>query len=151
MKQSAGILLYKKEHGKLLVFLVHPGGPFWKNKDAGSWSIPKGEFADDEAALDAAVREFKEETGIGLSGDFIALEPGKLKSGKKVYAWIQEQNVDASAIVSNSFEIEWPPKSGKRQSFPEVDKAGWFGIEEAIEKINAAQANFITQLQSKIA
>jgi predicted NUDIX family NTP pyrophosphohydrolase len=150
MKQSAGILVYKKHHGKLLVFLVHPGGPFWKNKDTGSWSIPKGEFTDDEKPLDAAVREFEEETGIRLAGEFLELLPVKLKSGKKIYAWANERDIDASTISSNTFEIEWPPKSGKQQSFPEVDKADWFDVDEAIQKVNPAQGNFITELQSKV-
>jgi len=146
MKQSAGILLYKRQNAQLQFLLVHPGGPFWKNKEAGSWSIPKGEFTDEESAFDAAIREFAEETGVKLDGDFIELKSVKLKSGKTVYAWALERDIDANAIVSNTFEIEWPPKSGKRVSIPEVDKAGWFGMFEALEKINPAQGNFIIQV-----
>ena len=125
------------------VFLVHPGGPFFRNKDLGAWSIPKGEFLDDEEAIDAARREFFEETGLSVDGDFIALNPVILKSGKKVYAWALEGDIDHENINSNLFEIEWPPKSGKKQSFPEIDKAAWFDLETAKHKINVAQVAFI--------
>lgn len=143
IKQSAGILLYRQTDNLLQVFLVHPGGPFFKNKDAGAWSIPKGEFLDGEEPLAAAQREFEEETGQAVDGDFIELKPVYLKSGKKVYAWAVEGDIDHEVIESNLFEIEWPPKSGKRQSFPEVDRAAWFSIDEAKEKINVAQAGLI--------
>lgn len=149
-KKSAGILLYKRVEKQLLVLLVHPGGPFWKNKDAGHWSIPKGEFSDEENAFDAAIREFEEETGTRLDGHFIELTPVKLKSGKVVYAWALEKDLDADAIVSNTFEIEWPPKSGTLKSFPEIDRAQWFTIEEAWEKINEAMRNFLLQLEEKV-
>ena len=122
LKKSAGILLYKRIRNQLFVLLVHPGGPFWKNKDKGHWSIPKGEFNDKERAFDAAIREFEEETGTQLEGSFTELSPVKLKSGKVVYAWALEKDMDANTIVSNTFEIEWPPKSGRLQSFPEIDK-----------------------------
>jgi predicted NUDIX family NTP pyrophosphohydrolase len=145
-KQSAGILLFRKNDAQLQVFLVHPGGPFFKNKDLGAWSIPKGEFLDDEDALAAAKREFFEETGMAVDGDFIPLNPVTLKSGKKVYAWALEGNIDPTKIVSNEFEIEWPPKSGKKQSFPEVDRADWFDLEEARIKINKAQESLIDHL-----
>lgn len=150
MKQSAGILLYKKVDTALAFFLVHPGGSFWKNKDLGSWSIPKGEFTNDEKAFDAAIREFEEETGVALNGDFIELNPTQLKSGKVIYAWAHERDIDADSIVSNTFEMEWPPKSGKWITIPEVDKAGWFSETEAREKINPAQAVFISEVISKI-
>lgn len=150
MKKSAGILLYKKVKDELLVLLVHPGGPYWKNKDAGSWSVPKGEFTEDEAPLDAAVREFEEETGTKPQGDFIALNPVKLKSGKLVYAWACERDLDVNSIKSNEFEIEWPPKSGILKKFPEIDKAAWFQVAEAMEKINPPQEKFITELISKL-
>lgn len=150
MKQSAGILLYRKTNAQPEFLLVHPGGPFWKNKDLGTWSIPKGEFTDDEIAFDAAIREFEEETGIGLAGDFTELNPVKLKSGKTIYAWAHERDIDAGSIISNTFEMEWPPRSGKFQSFPEVDKAGWFTAVVALEKINPAQAAFISEVVSKI-
>lgn len=146
VKQSAGILLYRKNDGQLHVFLVHPGGPFFKNKDVGAWSIPKGEFLNDEDGLAAAKREFKEETGQLVDGKFIELTPVYLKSGKKVYAWAVEGDIDHEVIESNLFEMEWPPKSGKRQSFPEVDRAAWFSIDEAKEKINAAQVGLIERL-----
>jgi predicted NUDIX family NTP pyrophosphohydrolase len=149
-KKSAGILLYRMSKEALQVFLVHPGGPYWVKKDDGAWSIPKGEFEDDEDPLAAAKREFNEETGINLYGEFIELEPVKQKSGKIVYAWAVEGNVDATTIKSNSFEIEWPPRSGKMKSFPEIDKAEWFTIIEAIQKINPAQSPLIKELQEKI-
>lgn len=147
MKQSAGILLYKTEQQQLKVLLVHPGGPFWKNKDKGSWSIPKGEFGEDEDPLTAAKREFAEETGFGISGQCLALKPVKQKSGKLVHAWAVEQDLDVTQIKSNAFEIEWPPKSGRYQSFPEIDKAQWFTVEEAGEKILPAQFGFVLELQ----
>jgi len=149
-KKSAGILLYRITNKNLEVLLVHPGGPFWKNKDAGSWSIPKGEFDDDEKPLDAAIRELKEETGIALRGDFIELTPIKQKSGKLVYAFAKEHDIDPSQIKSNEFEIEWPPKSGKKKMFPEIDKAEWFDIETSKEKINQAQVNLIAELGKKL-
>jgi len=130
--------------------LVHPGGPFWKNKDEGSWSIPKGEFADDENALDAAKREFEEETGFSCSGDFLELKSVKQKSGKMVFAWALEKDIDTSKIKSNEFEMEWPPKSGKQQRFPEIDRAQWFAADEARQKINASQSAFIDELISII-
>jgi predicted NUDIX family NTP pyrophosphohydrolase len=146
MKKSAGILLYRKNGSRLEVLLVHPGGPFWKNKDEGAWSVPKGEFNDDENALDAAKREFEEETGFSCSGNFLELSPLKQKSGKMVYAWALEKDIDTSKIKSNEFEMEWPPKSGKQQRFPEIDKAQWFAATEAKQKINASQAGFIDEL-----
>ena len=145
-KQSAGILLYRKSKSELQVFLVHPGGPFFKNKDSGAWSIPKGEFLDDEDALTAAKREFEEETGQAIDGSFVKLEPVRLKSGKIVHAWAVEGDIDHETIYSNSFEMEWPPKSGKNQSFPEIDRAGWFGEDEARMKINPAQSKLIDSL-----
>lgn len=145
-KQSAGILLYRKTAGGLQVFLVHPGGPFFKNKDAGAWSIPKGEFLDDEEPLVAAKREFAEETGQEIDGDFIQLDAVTLKSGKIVHAWAVEGDIDHETIRSNLFEMEWPPKSGKKQSFPEIDRAAWFDLNEARVKINIAQAKFIDNL-----
>ncbi len=149
MRKSAGILLYKKEEQNLLFFLVHPGGPFWKDKDAGSWTIPKGEFTDDEGALTAAKREFFEETGQRVAGDFYELKPVKQKAGKMVYAWAVEGDIDADRIVSNSFKIEWPYKSGKWITVPEVDKGGWFTAEEATRKINPAQLSFVDELAAR--
>jgi predicted NUDIX family NTP pyrophosphohydrolase len=145
-KQSAGILLYRFDKQQLQVFLVHPGGPFFRNKDDGAWSIPKGEFLDDEEALTAAKREFEEETGKSVGGNFIQLLPIIQKSGKKVFAWALEGDIDADTIFSNTFEIEWPPKSGRKQVFPEVDKAAWFDIETAKLKINQGQVELINNL-----
>ena len=150
LKKSAGILLYKIIDKQLFVLLVHPGGPFWKNKDVGHWSIPKGEFSDEENAIDAAISEFEEETGTRLGGDFIELVPVKLKSGKIVYGWALEKDIDADTVESNTFEIEWPPKSGTLKSFPEIDKAAWYTVEEALEKINVAMTDFILQLVGKV-
>lgn len=124
---------------------MHPGGPFWARKDAGAWSIPKGEF-EIEDALAAAQREFKEETGLQISGEFQALSPVTLKSGKVVYAWAVEGDLDASQVRSNFFELEWPPRSGKRMSVPEVDRGEWFVLQVGLEKINPAQAGFIREL-----
>ena len=150
MKQSAGILLYKFIDSTIYFLLVHPGGPFWKNKDLESWSIPKGEFTEEEDPLEAAKREFKEETGFDVDGDFIELEWVKLKSGKTIFAWAVEFDIDVTLVKSNEFEIEWPPKSGSLKSFPEIDKAEWFQTAEALKKINPAQADFIVQIISKI-
>jgi predicted NUDIX family NTP pyrophosphohydrolase len=146
-KRSAGILMYRHREGRIEFLLVHPGGPFWKNKDDGAWSIPKGEIADDEDALAAARREFEEEAGTPPQGDFRELDPVKQKGGKTVLAWAVEGDLDASAIRSNTFLVEWPPRSGKRVEFPEVDRAGWFGADEARRKINAAQVDFVEQVE----
>jgi len=146
-KKSAGILLYRRVNTAPEVLLVHPGGPFWKNKDIGAWSVPKGEFADDEQPLIAAVREFKEELGIDVSGDFIELIPQKQKSGKIVYTWALEQDTDVDDIVSNTFELEWPPRSGKMIEIPEVDRAGWFSMNEAKLKIIPGQIPIIENLE----
>lgn len=147
-KQSAGVLLYRKLNNILQVFLVHPGGPFWKNKDDGAWSIPKGEYEDGEDPLEAARREFFEETGQNIDGDFIALNSIKLKSGKIVHAWAVAGDIDQDNIKSNLFEMEWPPKSGKTQAFPEIDRGEWFSVEEAKVKINAAQAGLVEELSA---
>ncbi len=147
--QSAGILLYRNINKQLEVFLVHPGGPFFKNKDEGAWSIPKGEFLPDEDPLLAAKREFFEETGLQLMDDkSIKLTPIKQKSGKTVHAWAIAGDIDPTALVSNLFEIEWPPRSGKKTSFAEIDRGDWFTVDIAKTKINPAQAALITELQS---
>lgn len=145
-KQSAGILLYRKAAHGLQVFLVHPGGPFFKNKDEGSWSVPKGEYLPDEDPLMAAKREFREETGHEITGDFIALNAIKQKGGKTVLAWAVEGCIDPGNIKSNTFEIEWPPRSGKKQTFDEIDRAEWFDMATAKIKINPAQAALIDEL-----
>ena len=148
-KQSAGILLYRKTSEGLQVFLVHPGGPFFKNKDDGAWSIPKGEYEVDENPLDTAKREFEEETGKTVSGEFIALNAIKQKGGKTVLAWAVEGDIDPEAIKSNTFEIEWPPRSGKKQAFAEIDRGDWFDIATAKVKINAAQAALLDELNDR--
>jgi predicted NUDIX family NTP pyrophosphohydrolase len=149
-KKSAGILFYRINNNHTEVLLIHPGGPYWAKKDAGAWSIPKGEFSEDENPLDAAKREVEEETGIKVSGKFIELTPVKQKSGKLIYAWAVEGNFDPAEIKSNTFEIEWPPKSGKLQSFPEVDRAEWFITEEAKQKIVPGQVPLIEELRTKL-
>jgi len=146
-KRSAGILLYRRHGGSLEVFLVHPGGPFWARKDEASWSIPKGEYEDAEDPLAAARREFKEETGFEAAGDFIPLRPLKLRSGKVVHAFATEGDCDAAQVRSNTFILEWPPKSGRMQEFPEVDRAAWFGLTEAEKRISPGQAGFLDQLR----
>jgi len=150
MLKSAGILLYRSNEGNPEVLLVHPGGPYWKSKDLGVWSIPKGEFVDPEPPLDAAIRELFEETGIVITGSAYELRPAKQTSGKLVYAWAVEQDADASNISSNSFEMEWPPKSGQRKLFPEIDKAGWFTLPEARLKIISGQLPFLDELEDFI-
>ncbi len=145
-KQSSGILLYRKTTSILEIFLVHPGGPFWARKDLHAWSIPKGEFTNEESPLNAAIREFEEETGIHLTGNFTALTPVIQKGGKNVYCYSCEGNLDQYKIRSNTFEMEWPPKSGKKQSFPEIDRGEWFEVATGKLKIIEAQAAFIDEL-----
>lgn len=146
MKLSAGLLLYRTTTGQLEVLLVHPGGPFWKKKDLGAWSIPKGEYSEPEDALTAAMREFKEETGMDINGNFLALTPVKQKSGKVVHAFAIAADIDTSKIVSNTFPLEWPPRSGKSIDVPEIDRAEWFTVTEAKQKINAAQSQLLEEL-----
>jgi predicted NUDIX family NTP pyrophosphohydrolase len=141
--------LYRDGAAETEVFLVLPGGPFWADKDAGAWSVPKGEFDDSETPLAAAVREFKEETGTLLQGDFRELKPVVQKAGKQVFAFALKGDLDATAIQSNTFKMEWPPKSGRWQTFPEVAKAQWFPVSIAKEKINAAQVAFLDELLLK--
>jgi predicted NUDIX family NTP pyrophosphohydrolase len=150
-RTSAGLLLFRRGRSGLEVFLVHPGGPFWRGKEAGAWTIPKGEIGPGEDPLAAAKRELAEETGVVVEGEFIALAPVRQKAGKVVQAWAIEADCDASAITSNAFSIEWPPRSGKRQDFPEVDKAEWLLIPEARKRINAAQAAFLDELTARVA
>ena len=145
-KKSSGILLYRK-NPNLEVFLVHPGGPFWKNKDAGVWSIPKGEVEEGLSLEENAIKELKEETGIEISGDLVNLEDIQQKAGKIVFCFAFEYPQPLPPITSNTFEMQWPPKSGNMQSFPEIDKGTFFTLEEAREKINPAQITFLDRLE----
>jgi predicted NUDIX family NTP pyrophosphohydrolase len=149
-RKSAGILLYRFQKDGVEVFLVHPGGPFWVNKDEGSWSVPKGEYNDDEDALKAAQREFQEETGLSIQGNFIELGEVRQPSGKRVMVWALENDQEVENIRSNTFQLEWPPKSGKMQEFPEVDRGGWFSLPEARQKILKGQISFLDKLEEKI-
>src|ERR1700760_384394 len=146
-KQSAGILLYRMNDAILEVFLAHPGGPFWRNKNAGSWTIPKGEFRNEEPALDAAIREFREETGLTLKGPFTPLSPIRQKGGKRVYAWATAGDIDPAKIVSNTVELEWPRKSGRILTFPEVDRGAWFPLADARSMINPAQIALLEEIE----
>jgi predicted NUDIX family NTP pyrophosphohydrolase len=145
-KQSAGLLLYRWGEEGLEVLLAHPGGPFWAKKDLGAWSIPKGEFLEDEEPVAAARREFAEEIGTRVDGEVLALTPVKQKSRKLVHAFAVEHDLNVEHISSNSFEMEWPPKSGKMQPFPEVDRAAWFRLEEARTRIQPGQAPILDEL-----
>jgi predicted NUDIX family NTP pyrophosphohydrolase len=149
-KHSAGILLYRRRPRGLELLLVHPGGPFWARKDAGAWSIPKGEYAQGENPLAAARREFEEETGMRVAGDFVPL--GELVSpGRKIVTvFALEGDFDPATLRSNAFELEWPPKSGRMQSFPEIDRAQWFPPDEARDKILSGQSEFISRLIARL-
>jgi predicted NUDIX family NTP pyrophosphohydrolase len=149
-KQSAGILLYRFQNNTPEVFLVHPGGPFWAKKDKNTWSVPKGEFTNEESAHDAALREFEEETGVRIECKMTELSPVRQKSGKTVYCFTCRGDIDPSGIKSNTFEMEWPPRSGRKQSFPEVDRAGWFGFTPARTKILEYQLPLLNELESMI-
>jgi predicted NUDIX family NTP pyrophosphohydrolase len=149
-KHSAGLLLYRRRSGGLEVLLVHPGGPFWAGKDEGAWSIPKGEYPSGEDPLTAAYREFKEETSCTASGEVIPLASLKQSSGKIIQAWALAGDCDADAIRSNAFAPEWPPRSGRTQEFPEVDRAAWFSLEVARKKIIRGQTGFLDALQQKL-
>lgn len=146
MKQSAGILLFRRKSPDPQFFLVHPGGPFFAKKDNGAWTIPKGEIVPAENPLDTAIREFEEETGLRLSGPFIPLDAIVQKGGKHVFCWAVEGDLDPKKVVSNTFELEWPPRSGKRLSFPEIDKSGWFTLAEAKQLINERQIPLLERL-----
>jgi len=150
-KKSAGLLFYRKVRGSMEVFLVHPGGPFWAKKDDGAWSIPKGEFDEGEEPLDAAKREFREETGLTAHGEFQPLKPVRQSSGKIVYSWAVHFDLDAAAVKSNTFSMEWPRGSGRMQEFPEIDRAGWFKIDLARRKILKGQLGLLDQLEQMVA
>lgn len=146
-RSSAGLLVYRKKNGKPEVLLVHPGGPFWSNKDLGAWSIPKGEYETNESPLEAAKREFEEEIGQPPpEGSPIALGEIHRKDGKIITVWAVEGDPDVSSIVSNTVEIEWPPRTGRIIEIPEVDKAEWFSLSEAGPKLHKGQDEFITRL-----
>jgi predicted NUDIX family NTP pyrophosphohydrolase len=146
---SSGLLLYRKRHQRIEVFLIHPGGPFWERKDMGSWSIPKGLVERDEDLLDAAKREFHEETGFRASGPFEPLSPVKLKNGKTVYAWAAEGDFDPGSMKSNTFTMEWPPRSGKQQTFPEADRGAWYTLDDAARKIAAGQTDLLEEFRQR--
>jgi predicted NUDIX family NTP pyrophosphohydrolase len=151
MKQrSAGILLFRNIAAELEVLLVHPGGPYWAKKDAGAWSIPKGEYLEGKDPLDAAKREFSEETGVSVEGNFIDLGEVKQAGGKVVRAWALERDLDPSLIRSNTFEMEWPPKSGVIREFPEVDSGSWFSLGVAQNKLLNGQLEFLTRLAERL-
>jgi predicted NUDIX family NTP pyrophosphohydrolase len=150
-RQSAGVLLFREVGGTVEVFLVHLGGPLWARKDTGAWSIPKGEFSHDEDPLHAALREFQEETGHALVADeIIPLQPRRLASGKVVHAWAARGDIDPARLESNTFSMEWPPRSGRQQDFPEVDRAEWFPLHIARGKISNGQAGFLDELESRL-
>jgi predicted NUDIX family NTP pyrophosphohydrolase len=149
-RQSAGILMYRRRADRTEVFLIHPGGPFWSRKDDGAWSIPKGEFTSEEPPLDAARREFQEETGFAVSGDFTAMEPIRQAGGKVVHTWVVEGECDAAAVKSNTFSMEWPPRSGQWKTFPEADRAGWFALDQAETKILKSQRPLLDQFRRLI-
>jgi predicted NUDIX family NTP pyrophosphohydrolase len=150
-KKSAGLLMYRKVRGSMEVFLVHPGGPFWAKKDDGAWSIPKGEFDEGEEPLDAAKREFREETDLVVEGEFQPLKSVRQRSGKIVYSCAVHHDLDAAAVKSNTFSLEWPPGSGRMQEFPEIDRADWFQIDLARRKILKGQLGLLDQLEQMVA
>ena len=149
-KESAGLLIWRERGGALEVLLVHPGGPFWKNKDAGAWSIPKGEIDPGEDAEAAARREVTEETGLVVDAPLTKLASVRQKGGKAVHAWAVRADYNAASVRSNTFSMEWPPRSGKMREFPEVDRAAWFALAEARGRINPAQAALLDELAAKI-
>jgi predicted NUDIX family NTP pyrophosphohydrolase len=150
MKRSAGLLMYRRRNARLEVFLVHPGGPFWAKKDLGAWSICKGEYADGEAPLEAAIREFQEETGFAAQGEFLELGTVQQLGGKIVSAWAFEGDCDPGDLISNRCQVEWPPRSGRMIEIPEVDRGGWFSISEASERILKSQAPFLDRLSALV-
>ncbi|MBJ6802526.1 NUDIX domain-containing protein [Geomonas propionica] len=145
-KQSAGLIMYRVVNGELELLLVHPGGPFWARKDLGAWSIPKGEYLPEEDPLQVARREFREETGLTPEGEFRELAEIRQAGGKRVKAWLFAGDWDPAGLISNGFTMEWPPRSGRQAEFPEVDRAAWFTVAEAREKILASQLPLIDQV-----
>lgn len=148
---SAGLLLYRERDGVLELFLAHPGGPFWRDRDAGAWTLPKGGVHDGESLLDAACREFEEETGIAPRGPYLALGSVRQRAGKRVHAWAWEGDADAQAVTSNEMRTEWPRGSGRWITYPEVDRCAWFAPDEARVRLNAAQADFVGRLEALLA
>jgi predicted NUDIX family NTP pyrophosphohydrolase len=151
VRASAGLLVYRRGASGVEVFLVHPGGPYWARRDLGAWTIPKGEIEPGEDPLDAARREFHEETGSPMDGTFVALRPVTMRSGKVVHAWAVGGDIDARAVISIVFAMEWPPRSGRQQQFPEVDRAEWFTVDEARERILPAQVPLLDDLMRLLA
>jgi predicted NUDIX family NTP pyrophosphohydrolase len=149
-KKSAGILLFQRVSSGLEVMLVHPGGPFWAKKDEGAWSIPKGEFEEGEEPLQTARREFEEETGRAIKGEFLPLAPVRQAGGKVVHAWAVESDFDISTLKSNTFSMEWPPRSGRHQEFPEADRACWFSLAEARRRILKGHEPLLGELERKL-
>ena len=149
-RRSAGLLLFRRRDGTLEVFLAHPGGPFWSKRDAGAWTVPKGLVERGEDALATAVREFEEETGIRPTGPYVSLGAIRQKAGKVVEVWAWEGDADACGTTSNTIEIEWPPRSGRRLTVPEVDRCAWFDLAAAREKLNPAQAELLDRLTGHI-
>jgi predicted NUDIX family NTP pyrophosphohydrolase len=149
-EKSAGLLVFRRSHAGVEFLLAHPGGPFWARRDEGAWSIPKGLIGEGEETLAAARREFEEETGQAVDGDFQPLTPLRQKSGKIVHAWLVEAGLDVESFRSNLFEMEWPRRSGRIQTFPEIDRVGWFGAETALAKILPGQAGFIREAIDKL-
>jgi predicted NUDIX family NTP pyrophosphohydrolase len=145
--RSAGLLLFRTVAGAVEVLLVHPGGPFWAKRDDGAWSIPKGEVSADEDPFRAALREFREEMGEAVDGDFILLQPRRQAGGKTVHAWAVRSEFDPSQLESNTFAMEWPPRSGRWQEFPEIDRAAWFPLDTARVKILKGQVGFLDELR----
>lgn len=150
-KQSAGLLLYKRQGGEINVLLAHPGGPFWAKKDKGAWTLPKGLVEAGETPLDAAIREFKEETGFPVAGEFVTLGAVVQRGGKHVEAWAVEGDCDPGALKPFTFEMEWPPRSGRMAKFPEIDRVAWFDLAEAAERILPSQRPFIERLAALLA
>lgn len=148
-KRSAGLVMYRRAGDALEVLLVHPGGPFWAKRDAGAWSIPKGECESGEEPLAAAIREFREETGLAATPPYLALTPIRQRSGKIVTAWAFEGDCDPASLTSATVSLEWPRRSGRHLEFPEIDRAGWFGLEEARRRILPAQAPLLDELQAR--
>jgi predicted NUDIX family NTP pyrophosphohydrolase len=149
-KPSAGILVYRRHRGELQVLLVHPGGPLWAKRDAGAWSIPKGEVDPAESLLDAAQREFQEETGFTVAGEFQQLTPVRQRSGKVIHAWAVPGDCDPALLRSNTFSLEWPPRSGERREFPEVDQAAWFAVPDGLRQIVPGQAGLLRELAALV-